>query len=46
MFVKKRVIDIDVKPIGLETENPLTDSRKHETKYLDGSTEVLTANTI
>ena len=44
--VKKRAIDIDGRPIGIEDKNPLLDSRKYVVEYIDGTTEVISANII
>ena len=44
--VKRRAVDQDGWPIGIPSNNPLFDSRKYEVEYLDGMTEVLTANII
>ena len=42
--VKQRAGDQDGKPIGRPSNNPLLDSQQYEDEYLDGTTEVLTAN--
>ena len=44
--VKRRAIDDEGKPIGISSNNPLTDSRQYEVEYLDGTLEVLSANVI
>ena len=44
--VKRRAVDEDDKPIGRPSNNPLLNSRQYEIEYLDGTTEVLTANII
>ena len=44
--VKRRVLDIDGKPIGSKHNNPLLDSRVFEVEYDDGSIEALSANVI
>ena len=44
--VKRRAVDQDGRPIGRPSNNPLLDSRRYEVEYLDGTTEVLTANII
>ena len=36
----------DGKSIGRTSNNPLLDSRQYKLEYLDGTTEVLTANII
>lgn len=45
-IVKRRALDDDGKPIGKPSNNPLTDSRKYEVEFDDGSIEVLPANVI
>ena len=44
--VKQRAVDQDGRPIRRPSNNPLLDSRRYEVEYLDGTTEVLTANII
>jgi hypothetical protein len=44
--VKRRAIDVNGRPIGRPSTNPLLDSRQYEVEYLDGETEILTANII
>ena len=44
--VKRRAVDQDGRPIGRPINNPLLDSRRYEVEYLDGTSEVLTANII
>ena len=44
--VKRRAVDQDGQPIGRPSNNPLLDSWRYELEYLDGTTEVLTANII
>ena len=44
--VKRRAVDQEGKPIGIANSNPLLDSRQYEVEYLDGGTEILTANII
>jgi hypothetical protein len=44
--VKRRAIDVEGRPIGRPSTNPLLDSRQYEVEYLDGETEILTANII
>ena len=41
-----RAVDQDGQPIGRPSNNPLLDSRRYKVEYLDGTTEVLTANII
>ena len=42
--VKRRAVDQDFPPIGRPSNNPLLGSRRYKVEYLDGTTEVLTAN--
>jgi len=44
--VKKRIIDDDGKPVGIANKNPLLDLRQYEVEFLDGESEVMTANLI
>ena len=44
--VKKRAVDVDGKPVGVAHSNPLLDTRKYEVEYIDGMTEILSANII
>ena len=44
--VKRRAVDEEGKPIGIPSNNPLLDHRQYEVEFLDGRTEVLTANII
>ena len=44
--VKRRAVDQDGRPIGRPSNNPLLDSRWYKLEYLDGTTEVITANII
>ena len=44
--IKRRATDSEGKPIGVESNNPLTDTRQYEVEFLDGSKEFLTANII
>ena len=44
--VKRRKLDDEGKPTGKANNNPLLDSRQYEVEYLDGATEILTANII
>jgi hypothetical protein len=45
-YVKCRVIDVEGRPIGRPSTNPLLDSRQYEVEYLDGETKILTASII
>ena len=44
--VRQRAVDQDGQPIGIPSNNSLLDSRRYKVEYLDGTTEVLTANII
>ena len=44
--VKRRAVDDEGTPLGVASSNPLTDSRQYEVEFLDGGTEILTANLI
>ena len=44
--VKRRAIGEDGKPIGVATNNPLANSIIYEVEFMDGITEVMTANII
>ena len=44
--VKRRAVDKDGELVGVESENPLTDTRVYEVEFLDGSEETLSANVI
>ena len=44
--VKRRAVDDEGRPLGIANNNPLLDSRQYEVQYLDGGTEILTANII
>ena len=44
--VKKRVVDVEGKPVGKPHSNPLLDSSLYEIEYLDGTVEVMSANLI
>ena len=43
---QQRTVNQDGRPIGRPSNNPLIDRRRYEVEYLDGTTEVLTANII
>ena len=45
-IVKRRKLDDDGNPIGTEITNPLIDAREYEIEFIDGTTEILTANII
>ena len=44
--VKRRVVDIDGVPVGVPHNDPLFDTRQYEVEYHDGTTEVVSTNTI
>ena len=44
--VKRRAVDNEGRPIGKSSTNPILDSRAYEVEFIDGQTEVLTANVI
>jgi hypothetical protein len=44
--VKRRAVDVEGRPIGRLSSNPILDSRQYEVEFLDGETEILTANLI
>ena len=45
-IVKRRKLDDDGNPIGTESTNPLVDMRAYKIEFIDGTTEILTANII
>ena len=44
--VKRRAVDEEGRPVGTANSNPLMDSRQYEVEFVDGGTEILTANII
>ena len=46
LIVKQRKLYGDVNIIETESTNPLVDTRAYEIKFIDGITEILTANII
>jgi hypothetical protein len=44
--VKRRAVDVEGRPIGRPSTNPLLDSRQYEVEFMDGEVEILTANII
>ena len=44
--VKQRVVDDEGKAIGTPHDNPILDLRQYEVEFLDGETEIMTANLI
>ena len=44
--VKRRAVDVDGIPVGVYHNNPLLDTRKYEIEFVDGTTEIVTANVI
>ena len=39
-------MDADERPMGIPNNNPLLEHRQYEIEYLDGRTEILTANIV
>ena len=44
--VKRRSVDNEGKPLGIPSNNPLTDSRKYDVEFLDGRIQTMSANVI
>ena len=44
--VRRRIEDSEGRPSGVARSNPLTDTRRYEVEYEDGTTEVLSANLL
>ena len=44
--VKRRALDLNGEPIGIAHKNSLLDSRQFQVEYLNGTTEILSANII
>ena len=44
--VKQRAVDKGGRPIGIPSNDPLLDRWRYKVEYLDGTTEVLTADII
>jgi hypothetical protein len=44
--VKQRTVDVEGRPIGRLSTNPLLDSRQYEVEFMDGEMEILTVNII
>ena len=44
--VKQRAVDENGIPIGKPSKNPLMDSRYYEIEFVDGKTDIITANII
>lgn len=44
--VKKRVIDDNGTPVGIANNNPLLDTRQYEVEFMNGESEIMTANLI
>jgi hypothetical protein len=44
--VKRGAVDVEGKPVGRPSTNPLLDSRQYKVEFMDGETEILTANII
>ena len=45
-IVKKQKVDNEGNAVGIASNNPLTDTRAYEIEFIDGTTEVITANII
>ena len=45
-LVKKRALDTKLQPIGKANNNPLLDTRQYEVEFIDGHSEILSANII
>ena len=43
---KEKALELNGEPIGKAHKNPLLDSRQFEVEYIDGTTEILSANII
>ena len=44
--VKRRSVDDEGRPLGIPSNNPLTDARKYDVEFLDGRIQTMTANVI
>jgi hypothetical protein len=44
--VKRRTVNVEGRPVGRPSTNPLLDSRQYEVEFMDGETEILIANII
>ena len=44
--MKRRAVDVDGRPIGRPSNNPITDSRLYDVEFLDGTMETISANII
>jgi hypothetical protein len=44
--VKRRAVDVEGRPVGRASTNPLLGSRQYEVEFMDGESEILTANII
>jgi hypothetical protein len=44
--VKRRAVDVEGRPVGRPSDNPVLDSRQYEVEFLDGKMEILTASII
>ena len=45
-IVKRRKLNVDGDPVGTRHNNPLLDTREYEVEFIDGTTEVMSANII
>lgn len=44
--VKRRAIDVDGNPMGVPSNNPITDTRLYDVEFIDGTLETISANVI
>jgi hypothetical protein len=44
--VKQRAVDVEGRPVGRPSTNPLLDSRQYKVEFMNDETEILTANII
>jgi hypothetical protein len=44
--LKRRAVAVKGRPAGRASTNPLLNSRQYEVEFMDGETEILTANII
>ena len=46
VYVKRRVVDDEGRPVGVPHDNPIIDLRQYEVEFLDGETQVVMAKLI
>ena len=46
VYVKRRVVDDEGRPVGVPHDNPIIDLRQYEVEFLDSETKFMTANLI